>query len=34
MFVGTAIVVVLIIMLVNGVLVRGFITGARTVFQP
>ena len=34
MFVGTAIVVVLIIMLVNGVLVRGFIAGARTVFQP
>ena len=34
MFVGTAIVVVLIITLVNGVLVRGFIAGARTVFQP
>jgi uncharacterized membrane protein len=34
MFVGTAIVVVLIITLVNGVLVRGSIAGARTVFQP
>ena len=34
MFVGTAIVVVLVITLVNGVLVRGFIAGARTVFQP
>ncbi len=34
MFVGTAIVVVLLITLVNGVLVRGFIAGARTVFQP
>lgn len=34
MFVGTAIVVVLIIMLVNGVLVQGFIGGARAVFQP
>ncbi|WP_059016767.1 alpha/beta-hydrolase family protein [Mycobacterium sp. M26] len=34
MFIGTAIVVVLIITLVNGVLVRGFIGGARAVFQP
>jgi uncharacterized membrane protein len=34
MFVGTAIVVVLLVTLVNGVLVRGFTAGARTVFQP
>ena len=34
MFIGTAIVVVLIITLVNGVLVRGFIAGASAVFQP
>ncbi|MCX2928817.1 alpha/beta-hydrolase family protein [Mycobacterium sp. CVI_P3] len=34
MFIGTAIVVVLMITLVNGVLYRGFIAGARTVFQP
>lgn len=34
MFIGTAIVVVLVITLVNGVLVRGFIGGARAVFQP
>jgi uncharacterized membrane protein len=34
MFIGTAIVVILIITLVNGVLVRGFIAGASAVFQP
>ena len=34
MFVGTAIVAVLIITLVNGVLVRGFLAGASAVFQP
>ena len=34
MFVGTAIMVILIVTLVNGVLVRGFIGGARAVFQP
>ena len=34
MFIGTAIVVVLIITLVNGVLYRGFIAGASAVFQP
>lgn len=34
MFVGTAIVTVLIITLVNGVLVRGFLAGASAVFQP
>lgn len=34
MFIGTAIVVVLLVTLVNGVLVQGFITGARAVFQP
>jgi uncharacterized membrane protein len=34
MFIGTAIVVVLIITLVNGVLVRGFIAGASAMFQP
>ena len=34
MFIGTAIVVVLIITLVNGVLMRGFIAGASAVFQP
>lgn len=34
MFIGTAIVVVLIIMLVNGVLYRGFIAGASAIFQP
>ena len=33
MFVGTAVVAVLIITLVNGVLYRGFIAGARVVFQ-
>lgn len=34
MFVGTAIVAVLISTLVNGVLVRGFLAGASAVFQP
>lgn len=33
-FIGTAIVVVLVIMLVNGVLYRGFLAGASQVFQP
>jgi uncharacterized membrane protein len=34
MFIGTAIVVILIVTLVNGVLVRGFIAGASATFQP
>jgi uncharacterized membrane protein len=34
MFIGSAIVVVLIITLVNGVLYRGFIAGASAIFQP
>ncbi|OBI71637.1 alpha/beta-hydrolase family protein [Mycobacterium sp. E740] len=34
LFVGTAIVVVLAITLINGVLVRGFLAGANRVFQP
>ncbi|WP_235892712.1 alpha/beta hydrolase [Mycolicibacterium hodleri] len=34
LFVGTAIVVVLVIALVNGVLYRGFLIGASRVFQP
>ena len=34
MFVGTAIVAVLTITLVNGVLMRGFLAGASAVFQP
>jgi uncharacterized membrane protein len=33
-FIGTAIVVVLLITLVNGVLYRGFLIGASSVFQP
>lgn len=33
-FIGTAIVVVLVISLVNGVLYRGFLAGASRVFQP
>ena len=33
-FVGTAIVVILLVTLVNGVLVQGFIASARAVFQP
>lgn len=34
MFIGTAIVVVLVVTLVNGVLFRGFIAGAGAMFQP
>lgn len=34
LFVGTTIVVVLVITLVNGVLLRGFLAGANRVFQP
>jgi uncharacterized membrane protein len=34
LFIGTAIVVVLAITLINGVLVRGFLAGANRVFQP
>lgn len=34
LFIGTAIVVVLIIMLVNGVLIRGFIGGSSAMFRP
>lgn len=34
LFIGTAIVAALIITLVNGVLVRGFLTGASAVFEP
>lgn len=33
-FIGTAIVVTLVVMLVNGVLVRGFIAGASASFRP
>ena len=34
MFIGTAIVVMVTVMLVNGVLYRGFVAGANTMFQP
>ncbi|HTM83572.1 MAG TPA: alpha/beta-hydrolase N-terminal domain-containing protein, partial [Mycobacterium sp.] len=34
MFIGTAIVVVLLVSLINGVLVRGFFVGANAVFEP
>jgi uncharacterized membrane protein len=34
LFIGTAIVVAMLIMLINGVLVRGFFAGANAVFQP
>ena len=34
MFIGTAIVVVLLVMLIDGVLVRGFFVGANAIFQP
>lgn len=34
MFIGTAIVVVLIVTLVNGVLLRGLLAGASAMFQP
>ncbi len=34
LFIGTAIVVMLAITLINGVLIRGFLAGANRVFQP
>ena len=34
LFIGTAIVVVVLITLINGVLYRGFLAGASRVFQP
>ncbi|MFG1931416.1 alpha/beta hydrolase [Mycobacterium sp. NPDC048908] len=34
LFIGTAIVVVVAVTLINGVLVRGFLAGANRVFQP
>jgi uncharacterized membrane protein len=34
LFIGTAIVVVLLVTLINGVLIRGFLAGASRVFQP
>ncbi len=34
LFIGTAIVVVLAITLINGVMIRGFLVGANRVFQP
>lgn len=34
LFIGTAIVVVLLVTLINGVLYRGFLAGASRVFQP
>ncbi|WP_024441891.1 alpha/beta-hydrolase family protein [Mycobacterium sp. UM_WGJ] len=34
MFIGSAIVVVVLTMLINGVLIRGFFAGASAVFQP
>ena len=34
LFIGTAVVVVLLITLINGVLLRGFLSGASRVFQP
>jgi uncharacterized membrane protein len=34
LFIGTAIVVALLIMLIDGVLVRGFFAGANALFQP
>jgi uncharacterized membrane protein len=34
LFIGTAIVVVLVVTLINGVLIRGFFAGANRVFQP
>ncbi len=34
LFIGTAIIVVLAITLINGVLLRGFLAGANRVFQP
>ena len=34
LFIGSAVVVIVIVTLVNGVLLRGFLAGASTVFQP
>ena len=34
LFIGTAVVVALILTLINGVLFRGFLAGASRVFQP
>ena len=34
LFIGTGIIVVLAITLINGVLIRGFLAGASRVFQP
>ena len=34
LFIGTAVVVVLLLTLINGVLFRGFLAGASRVFQP
>ncbi|MEO6793023.1 MAG: alpha/beta hydrolase [Mycobacterium sp.] len=34
LFIGTAIVVIVLITLINGVLIRGFFAGASVVFQP
>ncbi|MGB3896895.1 MAG: alpha/beta hydrolase, partial [Mycolicibacter sinensis] len=34
LFIGTAIVVVMLVTLINGVLIRGFFAGASAVFQP
>jgi uncharacterized membrane protein len=34
LFIGTAIVVALLTMLINGVLIRGFFAGASAIFQP
>lgn len=34
MFIGTAIVVMVLVALINGVLIRGFFAGASAVFQP
>jgi uncharacterized membrane protein len=34
LFIGTAIVVVVLVTLINGVLIRGFFAGASAVFQP
>jgi uncharacterized membrane protein len=34
LFIGTAVVAVLVITLINGVLLRGFLAGASRVFQP
>ena len=34
MFIGTAVVVVLVVTLINGVLMQGFVAGASAIFQP